>query len=122
MPTFALELRNKGQAIAATYLPTSFISTSLKEAIVVGPVKSVTPSASGFIDIDELQISTTGWVRQFPITSPGANPGQVFRINEGSDLTIIFNGANSAWAVERFPSVVLAMQELIAQISEPPLP
>lgn len=117
MPAFLLELRNNGQAIAASYAPTSFFSTSLKEAVVVGPVQSITPSSNGFIEIDEVKISAGRWFRQFPITSPGAIPGQVFRIVEGAELTLIFEGPNSAWAVERSPSTVAAMQKLIASIS-----
>jgi hypothetical protein len=118
MPTFLLELRNNGQAIAASYAPRSFYSTSLKEAVVVGPVQSITPSANGFIAIDEVSISAGNWFRQFPITSPGGFPDQVFQIMEGAELTVIFEGPNSAWAVQRSPSTVEAMQKLVASISD----
>lgn len=116
MPIFTLELRNNGAAIAAGYAPTSFYLTSLTQTIILGPINSHSPSTHGFIEIDEVQLSHGGWSNRFRVQAPGAVPGQVNRIHEGSEITILLQGPKEARMVERSADDVAAMARLMASI------
>ena len=112
-----LDLLLNGQPIKASYRPPQFSSTQLAGGAVAVDRVYDQALGDGFLTIDGVlvsAVSSTNWAKTFRIS----NDVPVYRIPNGSGVTIVFQGAKRVIAAERNGEGLEELRALIAALAK----